>query len=108
MIAEIIDLYGAQIIGTLLLALAGIAALFARRMAEKYLDTDTKRTLAKAVVRFVEQVYRDLHGADKLAAALETLSELLAEKKIYASEKELTVLLEAAVAEFNGVFAESK
>lgn len=105
MITDIINLYGAEILGTLLLALAGIAALFAKKMAEKYLDTDTKRTLAKVVVQFTEQVYQDLHGADKLAAALSTLSSLLAEKKIYATKEELTVLIEAAVAEFNGVFA---
>ena len=105
MVAQIIDLYGAEILGTLLLALAGIAALFAKNLAVKYLDTDTKRTLAKAVVQFVEQVYRELHGAKKLEAALSALSRLLAEKKIYASETELRILIEAAVAEFNGVFA---
>ena len=84
MFTEVINMYGAEIIGTLLLALAGIVAM--------------------VVVQFVEQAYKDLHGEEKLSAALATLSELLAEKKIYATETEMKVLIEAAVAEFNEVF----
>lgn len=104
MFIEIINMYGAEILGTLLLALAGIFGMVAKNLASKYLDTDTKRTLAKVVVQFVEQAYKHLHGEDKLNAALVTLSDLLAEKKIYATEVEMRVLIEAAVAEFNEVF----
>lgn len=104
MLVEIINLYGAEIIGTLLLALAGIVAMVAKNLAAKYLDTDTKRTLAKVVVQFVEQTYKDLHGEEKLSAALVTLSGLLAEKKIKATDTEMRIMIEAAVAEFNEVF----
>lgn len=104
MFAEIINMYGAEILGTLLLALAGIFGMIAKNLAAKYLGTDTKRTLAKVVVQFIEQVYKNLHGQDKLEAALLTLSQLLAEKKIHATEAEMMVLIEAAVAEFNEVF----
>lgn len=104
MFAEIINMYGAEILGTLLLALAGIFGMVAKNMAAKYLDTDTKRTLAKVVVEFIEQAYKELHGDAKLNAALVTLSQLLAEKKIKATEDEMIVLIEAAVAEFNEVF----
>lgn len=104
MFAEIINMYGAEILGTLLLALAGIFGMIAKSMAAKYLDTDTKRNLAKVVVQFIEQAYKNLHGQDKLDAALLTLSQLLAEKKIHATEAEMMVLIEAAVAEFNEVF----
>lgn len=104
MFAEIINLYGAEILGTLLLALAGIFGMIAKNLASKYLDTDTKRTLAKVVVQFVEQVYKELHGEDKLAAALTVFSEMLAEKGIHATELEMEVLIEAAVAEFNNAF----
>jgi len=107
MFTEVINLYGAEILGTLLLALAGTVAMVAKNMAARYLDTDTKRTLAKVVVQFTEQVYRDLHGEQKLAAALAVFSDLLAEKNIFATETELTVLLEAAVAEFNDVFSKA-
>ena len=104
MFAEIINLYGAEIIGTLLLAMAGIFGMIAKNLASKYLDTDTKRTLAKVVVQFVEQVYKELHGEDKLAAALTVFSEMLAEKGIHSTELEMEVLIEAAVAEFNNAF----
>ena len=104
MILEIINMYGAEIIGTLLVALAGIFGMVMKRIAEKVLDTPVKMQLAKIAVQFVEQAYKHLHGADKLSAALATLSDLLAQKKIHATEAEMKVLIEAAVAEFNEVF----
>lgn len=104
MLLEIINMYGVEILGTLLLALAGIFGMIAKNLAAKYLDTDTKRTLAKVVVQFVEQAYKNLHGDDKLNAALVAFSDLLAEKKINATEAEMRILIEAAVAEFNEVF----
>ena len=104
MILEIINLYGAEIIGTLLVTIFGILGMALRNLAAKYLDTPMKQQLAKLAVQFVEQTYKDLHGKDKLAAALTALSGMLAEKKIYATEAEMTVLIEAAVAEFNEVF----
>lgn len=104
MILEIINMYGAEILGTILVALAGIFGMVAKNMAAKYLDTTTKRTIAKVVVEFIEQAYKELHGKDKLNAALDTLSQLLDEKKIKATETEMIVLIEAAVAEFNEVF----
>ena len=96
--------YGVQIIGTLLLALAGALGLIAKNMANKYLNDRTKQNVAKIVVQGVEQVYKELHGEDKLNKALEMFSELLAEKGIKVSELEMRVLLEAAVGEFNKVF----
>lgn len=104
MILEIINTYGAEIIGTLLVTIFGILGMALRNLAAKYLDTPMKQQLAKLAVQFVEQTYKDLHGKDKLAAALTALSGMLAEKKIYATEAEMTVLIEAAVAEFNEVF----
>ena len=107
MFAEIVNLYGAEILGTLLLALAGIFGMIAKNLASKYLDTDTKRTLAKIVVQFVEQVYKDMHGEEKLNAALDVFNEMLLEKNIHSTELEMKVLLEAAVAEFNNAFRKS-
>lgn len=104
MILEIINMYGAEIIGTLLVALAGIFGMAMKRIAEKVLDTPVKMQLAKIAVQFVEQTYKELHGEDKLDAALMALAGLLAEKKINASADEMRILIEAAVAEFNKVF----
>lgn len=104
MFVEIINMYGAEILGTLLVTLFGIFGMIAKDLAAKYLDTDTKRTLAKVVVQFIEQAYKHLHGEEKLNAALSVLADLLREKKIYATELEMKVLIEATVAEFNEVF----
>lgn len=104
MFAEIINMYGAEILGSIFVALAGIFGMVVKNMVAKYLDTDTKRTLAKVVVQFVEQTYKELHGEEKLTAALNVFEALLAEKNIYASSVEMQVLLESAVAEFNKAF----
>lgn len=100
--------YGVEIIGTALLALAGALGLIAKNLATKYLNDKTKQSVAKIVVQGVEQVYKELHGEDKLNKALEMFSDLLAEKGITISELEMRVLLEAAVGEFNKVFENGK
>lgn len=42
-----------------------------KKLAVKYINDDTKRAIAHVAVQFVEQVWNTLHGADKLAKALE-------------------------------------
>lgn len=69
-----------------------------------YFKDKVKREVAAQVVKFVEQVYKDLHGEEKLGAALEAAEEMLNEKGITISELELRVLIEAALAEFNEAF----
>lgn len=100
--------YGLEIIGTLLLAIAGALGLLFRNLANKYLNDKTKQSIAKLVVQGVEQVYTNLHGEDKLNQALSMFSELLAEKGIKCSDLEMRVLLESAVGEFNKVFDSGK
>ena len=107
MILEMINLYGAEIIGTLLVVLFGCFGMAAKRIAERVLDTPVKQQLAKLVVQFVEQTYKHLHGEEKLNAALAALADLLAQKRIKATAAEMKVLIEAAVAEFNEVFRQN-
>ena len=96
--------YGLQIIGTMLLALAGALGLIVKNLASKYLNDKTKQSVARIVVQGVEQVYKDLHGEGKLNQALEMFTDLLNEKGIQCSELEMRILLESAVGEFNKVF----
>ena len=96
--------YGLEIIGTILLAIAGALGLLFKNLATKYLNDKTKQSVAKIVVQGIEQTYKDLHGEEKLNAALTAFSDLLAEKGINCSEFEMRMLLEAAVGEFNRVF----
>ena len=104
MLLEIVNMYGAEIIGTVLVTLFGVFGMIFKEMVAKYLDTDTKRAMAKVIVHFVEQTCKELHGEAKLKAALDMFAKLLNEKGIKASVTEMKVLLEAAVAEFNEVF----
>lgn len=104
MFVEFINQYGLQILYTVIMSIAGYVGIVIKNLATKYINDKTKRDVAKTAVQFVEQVYKDLHGEEKLNAALSAASEMLAEKGIHVSDLEMRVLLEAAVAEFNKVF----
>ena len=104
LILEIINNYAADIIGTILMALAGVLALTAKNLATKYINTKIKRDIARTVVQGVEQIYKDLHGNDKLGKALEAAADMLAANGITVTDLELRMLIEAAVGEFNRVF----
>jgi hypothetical protein len=108
MLAEFINQYGTTIIYAVLVAVAGYFGTVAKNLYTKYVNDKTKQAVAKTVVRGVEQIYKDLHGEEKLNKALEAASEMLAEKGINASELELRMMIEAAVAEFNDAFIKAE
>ena len=101
MFAEFMNQYGMELIALILTALFGVFGMILKRLAQRWLDTGDKRALAITAVRFVEQVFHDLHGADKMQEALNKFSELLAEHNIICSSTEMEALLEAAVNEMN-------
>lgn len=72
-----------------------------RAKYNKYVDTQAKKEIASATVKYIEQVFTTLHGKDKLAKAKSTMSALLQDKGITIDDTELVVLLEAAVKEMN-------
>ena len=82
----------------------GLRSFVSPRLAQKYVNTQTKKDVARTVVQAVEQIYKDLHGEEKLAKALEAASEILTEQGIHVTALELRTLIEDAVGEFNGVF----
>ena len=106
MFVEFINLYGAQILNTLVTAIFGYLGIVAKTLVKKFFNDKTKRAVARDAVKFVEQVFKNLHGEDKLNEAMKAASEMLAEKGITITELELRVLIEAAVAEFNKTFEE--
>lgn len=96
--------YGIEIVGLILASIFGCLGYAAKKVYQNYINDDTKRKIAKTVVQFVEQVYKDLHGEEKLKTAMKRASELMAEKGINVSSVEMETLIEAAVAEFNEAF----
>ena len=101
---NIMNGYFNQILGVLMLALFGWLGLQAKNLYKKYVNTEVKQAVCQTAVRFVEQVYRDLHGPEKLHEAMAKASELLEGYGITISEDELVALIEAAVNEFNNNF----
>lgn len=85
---------------TIVGALAGYVAVSIKNKLDEKLNTDTKRTIAKQTVQYVQQVYQTLNGPEKLDKAINTFVELLNEKGIKATEVETRVLIESAVKSF--------
>ena len=105
---EIINAYGTKILGAILTALAGIIGMALKHLATQYINTETKRSVARTVVQGVEQIYKDLHGQEKLDKAMEAAAAMLKENGITVTDLELRMLLESALAEFNRVFDSTK
>ena len=97
--------YFNQIILTLILALAAFLGAQLKNLYKKYVNTEIKQAVCRTVVRTVEQIYKDLHGEEKLHKAMGRASKILAEEYgIHISEYELVSMIEAAVNEFNNSF----
>ena len=66
MFAEFVNQYGLQIMYAIITAIAGYIGFVAKNLFTKYINDKTKAAVAKTAVQFVEQVYKDLHGEEKL------------------------------------------
>lgn len=97
--------YIVQILAILIVAVATWLGTQAKNLYKKYVTTEIKQSVARTVVRFVEQVYKDIHGQEKLHEAMQKASSILEEYGITITENELVALIEAAVNEFNNSFA---
>ena len=103
--SAIISQYLNQMILILFLAIAAYLGAQAKKLYQKYVTTEVKQSVCRTVVRFVEQVYKDLHGDEKLYKAMHRASEILFDYGINITEHELVATIEAAVNEFNNSFA---
>lgn len=104
MFVQFISEYGTQILYLLLTTIAGYLGIVLKNIYKKYVNDKTKQAVVRTVVLGIEQVYKDLHGEEKLNKALEAASGMLQEKGISITEFELKMLIEATVAELNDVF----
>ena len=97
-----------QLILIIFLVFAAFLGAQVKNLYKRFVTTEVKQAVCRTAVRFVEQVYRDIHGEEKLHVAMAKASELLAEYGIRISEDELIAMLEAAVNEFNKSFEINK
>ena len=102
---NIINQYLNQIILALILALAAFLGTQLKNIYRKYVNTEIKQAVCKTTVRYIEQVFKDIHGPEKLAQAMAKASEILQTYGITISDSELVALLAAAVNDFNNAFS---
>ncbi len=68
-----------------------------KRLYRQFVDGEDKKEIIDSTVRYVEQVYGELKGPEKLSKALERAGQLLEDKGIEVTQDELRTLIEAAV-----------
>lgn len=85
----------------LLCALAGYLGIRIRGICVRFFNDREKEAAARIAVQATEQICRELHGEEKLNAALARMSELLTARGVPFEAEEAKLLLESAVAEFN-------
>ena len=92
------------IVYTVLTAIAGYVGIAIKNIYNKYVNDKTKKEIVNTCVRAVEQIYKELHGEEKLEKCIESSTEMLNEKGITITSIELRMLIESAVNEFNNGF----
>ena len=68
-----------------------------KKVYEEKVNNETAKAVVTDAVKFVEQVYTDLSGREKLEKATEQVSEVLQSKGIKITPAEINMLIESAV-----------
>lgn len=100
-INEFFNEYGMTIVYTAVTGIFGYVGLAVKKLCTKYINDKEKKEVAELCVKFVEQVYKELHGEEKFEKAVNSASSMLQEKGIKCCDEELKILIEAAVNSFN-------
>lgn len=108
LITDFISEYGTTILYTIITAVAGYLGVVFKNLYQKYINDQTKKDVVSTCVKAVEQLYKDLKGAEKLERACEAASQMLLEKGVTVTNLELRMLIESALAEFNEAFKKTE
>lgn len=104
MFTDFINEYGTTILQAIITAIAGYVGIVVKKYYTKYINDKTKKSVVNTCVKAVEQLYKDLHGEDKVNKCIESVSEILAAKGITISSIEIQMMIESAVKEMNDSF----
>lgn len=96
--------YGREIVTLFVTVIFGGLGLACKKIYKAYVTDKTKEAIAKTAAKCVEQVWKTIHGPEKLKKALEYAETMLSKKGIPFDAEEMEILIEAAVAEFNKAF----
>lgn len=99
---EFLQNYIFEILATIITGLASFIGVSIKNAYTKYINTKTKKEIVKDTVNYVEQVFKDIHGEEKLEMAKTKAIEWLNEKSIKISTTELEILIESAVNALKG------
>ena len=97
---EFVNLYGAQIVYALLSVVATALGAWIGRIYKEKVNDETKRKVVKTCCTAVEQLYKDVDGAEKYQKACEGISAMLAEKGITITALEMQMLIEEVCFDF--------
>ena len=96
--------YGGEIAVLAVTVVFGCLGYAAKQIYKNLVTDQQKEAIAKTAARCVEQVWKTIHGPEKMEMALQYAETLLAKKGIKFDAEEMSILIEAAVAEFNEAF----
>ena len=85
------------VLATVLTAVFSYIGMKLKSLYEEKVNTDIKKKIVEDTVKYIEQVYANLDGKEKLKEAIATASSWLEDRGIHVGTAELTVLIEAAV-----------
>ena len=85
-----------SVIATILTGVASYLGI----LVKNFINDKTKKQVINDVVKYVEQVYTEIHGEEKFNQAVEIAIEVLNEKNITISETEIKMLIESTCCEF--------
>ena len=104
MFKEFIAQYGMEILQTIIIGIIGFIGIAVKTIIKKESDNKTKEKVVKTVVAAIEQMYSDLSGTEKYEKAVESITDMLTEKGISATELEVQMLIESCIKEMKVSF----
>ena len=105
-VIEVIQPAFISFLGTVVTCLFGYLGYKAKQTYTKYVDNQVKKDVVNSTVNYVEQVYKDIHGEEKLQKAKEKVVEILTEQGISITDSDLEMLIESAVYGLNASWLE--
>ena len=104
MFKEFIAQYGLEILQAIVMGIIGFIGIAIKNVLKKQSDDKTKEKVVKTVVAAIEQMYSDLSGTEKYEKAVESITDMLNEKGISATELEVQMLIESCIKEMKVSF----
>lgn len=91
---------------TILTAIASYVGMKVKHLFEEKVNTETKLKVVETTCKYVDQVYKDIHGREKFETAKDAIVDQLNKKGIEITDLELEVMIESVVKGFKDGFSQ--